>query len=208
MTTTTIEWMVDYWENNANHYAISKEDAVRLANACVQYDENPKLRFVEMIACANSYGSNMGDAFHSYDPGTHRFTELKAAGQLGILMAVHGDIPNGNFLERIIQQQPINGSPLSSSSKQSGSGSVTSPTPPPTRPLKAGDDTYLLKPFTIQYVPYSNPTHPPITKTLWRGTHVQFISRNGDMVRFHIDYGINADYDIPADSIELNPAYR
>jgi hypothetical protein len=201
-----IEWMMTYWDQNVWHDSLPKEDALRLARACLQYDPNPKQRFVEMCAAHQDYGGfSVRFAFHSYDPDKGIFTDPKDAGDLGSLMALHNDVRNANFLERILQQQPINGSPLRPSSKQSGSGSVTSPTSPPTRPLKAGDDTTLLKPVTIQYVPYGNPTHSPITKTLQRGTHVQFISRNGDMVRFHINYGINADYDIPADAIDLNP---
>src|SRR5439155_13624205 len=97
----TIEWMVAYWEDNANHYAISKEDALRLANACVQYDRNPKRRFVEMIASTEIYGSIVGDAFHSYDPGTRMLADPEAAAKLLILMTQQGDISNGNFLEKV-----------------------------------------------------------------------------------------------------------
>ena len=111
-------------------------------------------------------------------------------------MTLRGDVSNANFLERV----------MDSSSKRSDNGAGSSPTPPPRPSLKAGDDLTLLKSLTIQYVPYFNPTHSPITITLHAGSHVQFVSRNGDNVRCHVqdaDYGINADYDVSADAIDL-----
>ena len=109
--------------------------------------------------------------------------------------------------EEVSLMKLINGWPMDSSSKQSDSGAVSSPTSSPTRSLKAGDDVTLLKSVTIQYVPYWNPTHSPIITTLHPGSHVEFVSRNGDMVRFHLqdaDYGVNADYDVSADAIDLS----
>jgi hypothetical protein len=73
--------------------------------------------------------------------------------------------------------------------------------------LKAGDLITLFKPVTIQYVPYFNRTHSPLTITLRAGTHVQFVSRDGDNVRFHVeyaDYGIYGDYDASADAVDVD----
>src|SRR5439155_7731584 len=37
-----IAWMMTYWEDNVSLSSLPKEDALRLAKACVQYDRNPK----------------------------------------------------------------------------------------------------------------------------------------------------------------------
>jgi len=163
--------MVEYWEDNANHSAIPKEDAVRLANACLQYDRDPERRFVQMIACANSYGSIVGDAFHSYNPDTQRFTgaatphnvagesvELTHAGELLLLMTMRDDVENANFLERVPD----------SSSKHSDNRPVSSPTAPPASSLETAPFSIkLVKPVTIQtpiwYRHPSNGNHPPLS---------------------------------------------
>jgi hypothetical protein len=138
------EWMMTYWEENANHYSLPKEDALKLAKACMQYDRNPRQRFVEMLEYSTRYGSLLGEAFHYYDPGTRTFTEsltttntVNSAAQemhvlrLYSLILQNGDYPNANFLERIFNG---NGLPLNPSSN----GAVSSPTPTRKPPLKAG----------------------------------------------------------------------
>jgi len=72
----------------------------------------------------------------------------------------------------------------------------------------AGDLITLLKPVTVQYRPYwSDPArHSVSTITLPAGTKVEFMSRDGDNVRFYLadaDYGIYGDYEIPVDATDI-----
>ena len=112
-----------YWEENGNHYSLPKEDAQKLAKACVQYDQNPKQRFVEMVESSTTYGSLLGEAFHYYDPDARRFTDspetiniagepkqLTHAERLFFQMIVRQDTPNANFLERVIGGSSSNAS--------------------------------------------------------------------------------------------------
>jgi len=103
-----------YWEDNANHYSLPREDATRMARACLDYDRNPRQRFAELVGCADKYGSLVANAFHYYDPDTHKFTDSPTMGNVGgqsveltntarvvILSTSDGDDPNANFLARV-----------------------------------------------------------------------------------------------------------
>lgn len=62
--------------------------------------------------------------------------------------------------------------------------------------------------MTVQYRPYwSDPArHSVSTITLPAGTKVEFMSRDGDNVRFYLadaDYGIYGDYEIPVDATDI-----
>jgi hypothetical protein len=110
-----ISWMMTYWDENASHEWFPKEDALRLAKACLQYDRNPTQRFVEMIKWTQTYGSwPLNTAFHSYDPEAKSFTGVDTSVNRPIqsdvqkllhLMTERRDIQNVSFLQRVIRQQ-------------------------------------------------------------------------------------------------------
>jgi hypothetical protein len=197
-TADDINWMMAYWEDNANHYSLSREDAARMARACLDYDRNPRQRFAELVGCTTKYGGSVAQAFHSYDPDTHRFTDsptpdnvggesvqLTNAGRLLLIMTMQDDVPNANFLERV----------MDSPSKHSDNGAVSSPTPPPMPSLETTPFSIkLVKPVTIQT--------PSGTITLQTGTTLPYLSYDRNNVRFRYD---GADYDIPADATDLKP---
>ena len=151
----TTAWMMTYWEENVSPAVFPKEDALRLARACQQYDSNPKQRFVEMIAWAQEFGLSVQMTFHSYDPDTQTFTNPKHAAELAILMTQRGDIRNGNFIEAIARRNS-----QTTSDKQ---GRPEAPASPPHPEINAGDVITLLKPVASQYVPTFNPRHSPLT---------------------------------------------
>jgi len=58
----TFASMMDYWDDNAAHTRLPREDAERMAKACLYYDRNPKQRFIELVSYTKIYGSLVAEA--------------------------------------------------------------------------------------------------------------------------------------------------
>jgi hypothetical protein len=196
----TIEWMMTYWDENVSHVSLPKEDALRLAKACLHYDRNPKQRFVDMMEYSHTDAILLQNAFHSYDPDTQRFTDpattdmtvngpiqLTHAGRL-LLIMMRDDVPNANFLERVMDspsKHSDNGavSKNQSNSQRENAGQVSPPAE--ISPPRFVTNTQSVSVGAV---------------VLPAGTRLEFVSKEAADVRIRYE---GAEYAIPISATDL-----